>query len=407
MKIGLVGEFYSKNLGEPLLFECTRHLCKKNSEDKIEFKYIDFFGRSFSGDNSVWFDKDRTFFVFILKSIRKVIKCMGKNQKTLWLDEKIWALGRERKRLARYFADSIKGLDGIIIMGAGTIKYDVRLNFAPYYKELMQEAEKQNIPVFINCAGIESKYNAKDRRCRMFCDVLSMDILKIATTRDDIETLKQMIHNKKTEVAKIADIGVWSSETFDISREKSDTIGLGIITPERFVEFHRNITPKQYEEEWLQIIKTLDLQGKKWEIFNNGDDCDREYAEALCLKAGYSPEQKVKTPTTPEELVKVISSYQGIVTSRLHSCIVAYSLGIPFVAIIWNNKLQYFAENIGYRNRIIDSEDFNSQEVLKKFEEAITVGYNEKEREEYRATSIVYIKKYIEYIKSNMEGKDK
>ncbi|MCI7380913.1 MAG: polysaccharide pyruvyl transferase family protein [Hungatella hathewayi] len=404
MKIGLLGEYYSKNLGEPLLFSCTEYLCRKEGASDLQIKNIDIFGRTFSGDDSVWYYFDKNPIVLGLKVIRKLAKIFGVIN-TLWLDEYIWQMGTARKNLIKSFRDQMQGLDGIIVMGAGSIKYDVRLNFAPYYMAFMTTASELGIPVFINCAGIESKYNQKDRRCRQFCKVLSMDILKIATTRDDLNTLKQMIHNPHTEVARIADIGVWSAETFNISKKETNIIGLGIITPIRFAEFKRRITPQQYEEEMLKIINTLEKQNKKWKLFNNGDVCDSEYAKELCEKAGINPSDKLLTPKTPKELVEIISGFQGIITSRLHSCIVSYSLGIPFVAISWNNKLKYFADNIGVSERVMDSDELNFSRVLEKFELAVSQGYCDINKEKYRQTSIVYIKKYLTAIEEEMNGR--
>lgn len=261
MIIGLLGEYYSKNLGEPLLFACTEYLCRKEKKSDLQIKNIDIFGRTFSGDDSVWYYSDNSFLVLVLKVFRKIAKILGAIN-TLRLDEYIWELSTAQKILTNNFRKQMQGLDGIIVMGAGTIKYDVRLNFAPYYMAFMAVASELGIPVFINCAGIESKYNPKDRRCRQFCKALNMETLKCVTTRDDLNTLRQMISNNNTEVAQIADIGVWSAETFNVSKKDSDVIGLGIITPVRFDEFKRKITPQQYEAVLLEIIHTLDVNAQ-------------------------------------------------------------------------------------------------------------------------------------------------
>ena len=155
----------------------------------------------------------------------------------------------------------------------------------------------------------------------------------------------------------------------------------------------------------LKIINTLEKQNKKWKLFNNGDVCDSEYAKELCEKAGINPSDKLLTPKTPKELVEIISGFQGIITSRLHSCIVSYSLGIPFVAISWNNKLKYFADNIGVSERVMDSDELNFSRVLEKFELAVSQGYCDINKEKYRQTSIVYIKKYLTAIEEEMNGR--
>lgn len=408
MKIALVGELWGHNLGEPLLFQC----CKKMIEEKnqhIEVEKLDFFGREEKEDE--WRVKGGfPVLYFGIRVIRKICEMLG-NPAIGW-NKWEWLLSKDKKRIESYFDDKCQKnqYDGIIIMGAGTIKYDVRLNFGPYYKIVLETAERYDIPVYINCAGIESKYNSKDSRCNEFSECLSKDILRIATTRDDIgefkKYIKKYIKNPGTVVEKISDIGVWAAETFQIKKQAdSEYIGLGMITPERFREFGRKETYIKYENLWLEMIEELEKKGIKWRIFNNGDICDRKFAEKLCSILQKPIEQYVLTPETPEELVRVISGFKGIITSRLHSCIIAYSLGIPFVAISWNNKLHFFAQNIGVPERVIEEGELDKNTILDRFFRAVEEGYDMKFRDEYRKTSREYIAVYLRSIKEIHEQK--
>ncbi|MCQ4727577.1 hypothetical protein NE664_13140, partial [Anaerotignum faecicola] len=110
MKIGLLGEYYSKNLGDPLLFSCTEYLCRKEGASDLQIKNIDIFGRTFSGDDSVWYYFDKNPIVLGLKVIRKLAKIFGVIN-TLWLDEYIWQMGTARKNLIKSFRDQMQGLD--------------------------------------------------------------------------------------------------------------------------------------------------------------------------------------------------------------------------------------------------------------------------------------------------------
>ena len=77
-------------------------------------------------------------------------------------------------------------------------------------------------------------------------------------------------------------------------------------------------------------------------------------------------------PQIPKELVKIISQYNSIISFRLHSHIIAYSLEIPSIAIAWDNKVNFFFKDIGYSERCkrIDSDPeeivLNLLESMKK-----------------------------------------
>ena len=203
MKIALVGLYYENNMGDPLLFDCSEYLIKKYDKT-IEVSKIDWFGRKSKKDKFTS-DKGIPILYFSLRVLRKGFSML--HFPTTYLDEWKWKFSDDKKRLKSIYEKKLKGIDGIIVMGAGTLKYDVRLNFAPYYHLLIETAEQLNIPVYINCVGVESKYNPNDKRCKMFEDALSRNIVKIVTTRDEIEELKKYIKNKKTMVDKISDIG--------------------------------------------------------------------------------------------------------------------------------------------------------------------------------------------------------
>lgn len=390
--IVLIGEKYGGNLGEPLLFECTEYLCKKCEPQNMNFFHADMFARGKVNGNGA--------FPLGIKVLNRVEKYLHIHNKTLvYFKEFFFNTSLSKIKLYKYLDKVFANADLIIIIGGGTIKYDVRLNFAPYYKAIIECAEKYSIPVFINCVGVESVYNPKDIRCRMFSNVLSNNTVKIVTTRDDIENLNKYIHNSNVETAKIADIGIWSSDVYGYHADKkSSIIGLGMITPTRFKEFKRGISKKQYETEWINIINRLDKRNDKWFIFNNGDTDDVKFAEYICRKLGKDPTIYVKTPKTPEELVKIVSGFKGIITSRLHSCIVAYSLDVPFVAISWNNKLKYFAENIGVERRIIESDRFRADVVIEEFDKSLSEGYDNDFKKKYKKTNIKYITQYLSYL---------
>ena len=382
MIVALVGLMWDTNCGDPLLFDCSGWMCREVTSGEAEVKYLDFWGRDakatgISSQNMKSFVRG-----FVASLVKKLAPITANKIRKFFFERSL-----EWKKIQDYYLRELQDVDMVIVMGAGTIKYDVRTDFGPYYKLLIESVKKLNreVPVFVSCVGIESKYRADDARCRYFSEVLSDPIVKGITTRDDIDELRKYIHNNQTAVRKVADIATWSSDCYNIRKSNSETIGVGIIVYRRFIEFNKGITKDQYEQEILKIVSCLDKQGKAWKFFTNGDLEDTEYARYICALSGNPPE-RLLVPTSPKELVEIVSGFKGIITSRLHSCITAYSLGIPFVAICWNNKLKYFAENIHVPERIVEADRFRAETIMKEFEKALGNGYDLKFREEYKDT---------------------
>ena len=74
-------------------------------------------------------------------------------------------------------------------------------------------------------------------------------------------------------------------------------------------------------------------------------------------------------PSKPEELVKTISQFKSIVSFRLHSHIIAASLNIPSVSVVWDDKVRIFFEKIGHPERCCNLR-CGAEEVLSKLDKA-------------------------------------
>ncbi|WP_172635009.1 polysaccharide pyruvyl transferase family protein [Amphibacillus xylanus] len=84
----------------------------------------------------------------------------------------------------------------------------------------------------------------------------------------------------------------------------------------------------------------------------------------------------VQAPKRPKELVDIISSFRGIISFRLHSHIVACSLGVPGVSIMWDKKVKYFYENIQKPERVFELHS-DSAKVITELIDAINNSYDE------------------------------
>jgi polysaccharide pyruvyl transferase WcaK-like protein len=115
-------------------------------------------------------------------------------------------------------------------------------------------------------------------------------------------------------------------------------------------------------------------------MFCNGPAKDYEFAKHILKSMNYEEENLnrfiIEAPKRPKDLVETISSFKGIISFRLHSHIVACSLGVPGVSIMWDKKVKYFYENIQEKERVFELHS-DSTEVVGKLLESINNNYDE------------------------------
>ena len=103
-------------------------------------------------------------------------------------------------------------------------------------------------------------------------------------------------------------------------------------------------------------------------------------------------------------MVNIISGFKGIIATRLHSNIIAYSLQVPAIGLVWNNKLKMFGQNIGYPERFIEVENFDEKNIVDKMEKAIMELYEKIKPEVYRKSEEDSINKFLnEFLENNKE----
>ena len=76
----------------------------------------------------------------------------------------------------------------------------------------------------------------------------------------------------------------------------------------------------------------------------------------------------------PENLIREISSYDAVISCRLHPSIISFSLKVPSVGLIWNPKVKHFYECVGYGNRAVEVGGIDADEIVDKVDEVVSQG---------------------------------
>lgn len=125
-------------------------------------------------------------------------------------------------------------------------------------------------------------------------------------------------------------------------------------------------------------------------MFCNGSVDDYCFGKYVLEKMGLDARDKLcDYPKTPKELVELIARFDSLISFRLHSHIIAASLGIPAVALVWDEKLRFFYQNIGHGERCMEITD-SAEHVLNVWMQA--------QKEKYDTELIEGQKKFTEQL---------
>lgn len=280
----------------------------------------------------------------------------------------------------------IKKCDMVIFGGAPLFNYAYQ-NFYERTAVTLEIAQKYNKPVIFSAIGVEG-YSEDNEKCQRLKKALNFDCVKQITTRDGYDFLKQYKENDEMVIGKVSDPAVFSSEVFrnfvevpeaannneENVIEKKKKIGVFILRANGFKDNGFNFSKKDSAELWKGIVKQLESKGYDYELLTSGHFGDEAFLDYLIKNEWIDGSKCVFNINTPEKLIYKISTYDVVVSCRLHPSIISFSLEVPAVGIVWNSKVERFYNNIGYKDRIIGVDGIAPEKVVKKVEESITQG---------------------------------
>lgn len=295
----------------------------------------------------------------------------------------------------------ITNTDVIIFVGGGIIKYKYQ-KFYQYIDTITRIAQEHSIPVYFHAVGVEG-YDPDNESCQILKTALNRSCVKQISTRDDLVTLKHFFpESSSTKLISVPDAAVCTAEAYDKKKHPVDKlIGLGVVREGIFRSNGIDIGLEELLILWSGIIKELEYKGYRWQIFTTGWPSDMKFAINLInyLNKDINLSEKlVPSPATPLQLIDTISNYEGVIAGRLHANIVSYSLDIPSIGIVWNDKLNFFGKSIEYPQRFFNVDNFYPNKIVTELEHAIDTGYSETLRNQQQSMTYTSIKDILEAI---------
>lgn len=366
--IVLIGLIYDENLGDQAIAFSTKQMVKnslRRNQLSWKIRFLDIYGRtSVSKSNKLGL---KTKMIDIVKKI---------------VPQKVLHTIAEKKLFSTYLNEANMSIDSetkaIIFVGGGLIKYKKQMLCRPI-SATIDLAEKYNIPVMLSAIGVEG-YDETNAECVMLKKSLNSSVVRCITTRDDIVLLsKDYVFNKAIRIKKVFDPACSLCEYIkpEIRINSKPVIGLGIARSGLFFDYGLDVSEEYLTNLWVSIIQRLKNYGYDVRLFTNGHKDDYSYALRISNIVGNQVLIE-KRPTTLKKLVNIICGYNGIIATRMHSCILAYSYNIPACGLVWNNKLKMFGESINREKYYYEVDDLKADTIVEGLLDYMLIGNEQK-----------------------------
>ncbi|MDO5410025.1 MAG: polysaccharide pyruvyl transferase family protein [Lachnospiraceae bacterium] len=274
---------------------------------------------------------------------------------------------------------AIKNTDIVFFGGAPVFNYQYQI-FYEQTSVTLEIAQKYNKPVIFSAIGVEG-YDENNKKCQRLKKNLNFDCVKQITTRDDFESLKKFKQNENMLIDKVSDPAVFTSKVFEGFKatpkaNKKRTVGIFVLRSNGFTDNKIDFSRDEAAALWKSLAADLTEKGYNYEFLTSGHFGDEAFLDYLIREHGINIKKCVFNINSPEILIRKISSYDAVISCRLHPSIISFALDVPSVGIVWNSKVNGFYESIGYGDRIIDINGITSTKIIEKVESAIEQGIN-------------------------------
>ncbi len=251
----------------------------------------------------------------------------------------------------------VRNSDLVIFPGGGFIKYRTE-KFPLEMGRVTSLAEHYGIPVMYNAVGVEG-YEKDNSGCIALKAMLENRSSRYITCRDFSDFLNSTyLKDSHLSSQRVADPAVWAADAYRIKKDpRSEIVGLGVARGGLFEDHGVPLSKEDLLAIWADLITALEAQGRAYRLFTNGLRQDEEFLNDLLVYMGKEQSRgEIALPPAEnaKQLVEYISGFSSIIACRMHANIIAFSLDIPSVAFVWNDKLRFFGESIGCSERYFE-----------------------------------------------------
>lgn len=321
MNILLIGEYFSSNLGDPLLCSTVKKIIQHHFPD-VQITPLDLSGQINSTEfyllkYSFWWKlffrlSDKLTKIFSLSKIYKKYK-------------------KDELRYLRtlfHLKSLLKENNfDLAIFAGGSLFMDY---FIPLIFIITNILKRNKIKIIFHACGT-GKMDKHDKK--LLKRILNDNNVVSISVRDSYNFINNLL-NHKSKLIETYDTALNSTSFFKTDSSKLFDFGIGVFNGGDFYSFQK------------ELINLFLNSTYNWKLFTNGSEYDYNTAKKILSELGIKATEHHKfllpRPTTPEQLINDINSFNKIISFRMHSLIIACSYGIPLIGINWDNKVVEF-----------------------------------------------------------------
>lgn len=330
MKILLIGEYYSNNLGDPVLCRTVERSILDVFPDAqiIPFDmsgktgFDTYFKPTHYSYAQKWYFRLAYRAPFLLRHFplcRVIQQDTDRYMRTMCMLDN--ALEQQSFDLA--------------VFAGGSIFMDY---FAGIIYGMLRRFSRLKIPVIFHACGMS--HLTRDAT-NVLQKALSYNNIISISLRDSYSHFIEQFH-VHTNVSETFDTGLACSKYFTPNQSNFADIGIGVIGIPAYFEFQKS------------LICSIQELGCSWKIFTNGSPGDWNTAIHILTDLGIPISEQgnyiVCRPKNAEDLIKTVTGFHRIISFRMHSQIIAASYNIPSFGFVWDEKIKAFYTKIGMPN---------------------------------------------------------
>jgi polysaccharide pyruvyl transferase WcaK-like protein len=376
LRIALCGETYSTNLGDEVIADSLAHLIRMHRPD-AEVSLLDISGRAPTDRYPASVPKPK--FDGERRRPRRWVQRLRELRRTTLAWMAPWQPPRHPYDL--------------VVIGGGQLLMDNDLWF-PSRLAMWHYRLKPHARAFaVHACGVGSEWS---RPGRWFCrHLLKAPDMVGFSVRDEPsrDFAVRLLGIRPDRVSLVPDPALWAAEAYGTVRKKgSRSVGLGIMAPAdlaRGIEssLAGRLTPDVLMRFWTETIAILEDRGWEVSLFTNGAPEDHAFAEQVTAALSVPLKTRVSLcprPTQPADLVGTIAGFRSVLAQRLHALVIACSLEIPFVGVVWDHKVRGFSALCGHPERVLEPGSLDAAAAVEALEMAVNAGLDPTFREDLR-----------------------
>lgn len=291
--------------------------------------------------------------------------------------------------LKRVDEELLRGADAIFFAGGGLFGLSY-LDFYKYVDQITALADRHDIPVVFSSMGLN---NMSDQggKGKSIADIVNRRSVKALAVRENLRLFQDLDLHLPSEVRQVADPAVWTKFVYGMTDVvPNGTLGINVVRGGLFVANQRDWGLTAEMKYLAGIREYAESAGVAAQFYTNGSLDDNNTLRFFAQEYRV-PEDQVLLPQTTREVINAIASRSAVAAIRMHSAIIAYSFGIPTVALEWNDKVPHFYDAIGHPERVIPFGEWSPDRSLDALRRADADAQSSADYESYLMSTYLYL----------------